>query len=180
MLVIKHKDVDLYDEKSQQFYTAEGFTIELEHSLAALSKWETIWEKPFLSEEVKTEEETLSYIQQMCLGDVPTVSQLRGLTKAEMFEINKHINAKSSATWFKETLQKGRARETVTSEVVYYWMTVLNIPFEADKWHFNRLITLIKVANAKNAPQKKMSRRDMAAERRAQNAARLAKFNTNG
>lgn len=180
MLVINHKTVELYDEKIEKFYTSEGFTIELEHSLASLSKWEQIWEKPFLSDEPKTEKETLSYIQQMCLNDPPELTQLEHLTKAEMSQINEYMNAKMSATWFNERPEVGRGRETVTSEVVYYWMTVLHIPFECDQWHFNRLITLIKVANAKNAPAKKSSRRDMAADRRALNAARLQKYNTTG
>lgn len=180
MLTINHTGVELYDEKSTEMYTTGDFTLELEHSLASLSKWEEIWEKPFLSETPKTQEETLSYIQQMCLHEPPSISELDGLTKAEMDSINDYINAKRTATWFNERPELGKARETVTSEVIYYWMTALNIPFECDKWHLNRLITLVKVANAKNAPAKKTARRDMAAERRAQNAARLQKYNTTG
>lgn len=180
MLVINHQSKDFYDERSSEFKTLPEFTIELEHSLASLSKWEQIWEKPFLSDTPKSQEETLSYIQQMCLSEIPTIEDLDTLTQSEMAKINEYINAKMTATWFNERPEPGRAREIVTAEVIYYWMTLLNIPFEWETQHFNKLITLIKVANAKNAPQKKRTAREMAAERRAENAARLQKFGTKG
>lgn len=180
MLVINHSASENFDEKTSEFISTEGFTIELEHSLASLSKWESIWEKPFLSDEPKTEEEANSYIQQMCIGYIPTLKEISELTAEERDRINRYVNAKMSATWFNERSETGRAREIVTTEVIYYWMTILDIPFECDQWHFNRLITLIKVANDKKSPQKKRSTRDMAAERRARNAARLQKYNTSG
>lgn len=180
MLVITVPTVDHYDENTTELYTLEGFTIELEHSLASISKWEQFSEKPFLTSENKTEEETLSYIQAMCLGVIPPVKDLKRLTSADMYEINKYINAKMSATWFNEQPEAGRGREIITSELIYYYMTVFNIPFECDKWHFNRLLTLIKVANAKNAPTKKVGRREMAARRRQMNEARLRQYGTRG
>lgn len=180
MLTIKVNDVENFDEKSQTFIESKGFTIELEHSLASISKWESEFEKPFLSPEPKTHDETLGYIRCMCITPDVTTKMLSRLSAEQIFQINEHINAKQSATWFTEREQPGRAKEIVTSEVIYYWMTALTIPFECDKWHFNRLLTLIKVANSKNAPQKKTGRRDMAAQRRALNSARLAQHNTSG
>lgn len=180
MLVIKVEDVDSYDEKSEQFITVPGFTIELEHSLASISKWESIYEKPFLSEAPKTYDETLGYIDAMTLGPKVSFKELKRLPKAQFDEINDYLISNRTATWFNDPPHRGRARETVTSEVVYFWMISLNIPFECEQWHFNRLLTLIKIVNSKNAPQKKAPRGQMAAQRTALNAARMKQYNTNG
>ena len=59
-------------------------------------------------------------------------------------------------------------------------MIVLGIPFECEKWHLNRLMTLIRVVSAKNAPPKKMSKNEILAQQRRLNAERKAKFNTKG
>jgi hypothetical protein len=180
MLVVKVPDTEYFDESDSRFIEVKGFTMELEHSLASLSKWESIWELPFLTDTPKTAEQTLSYIKCMCLTDAPSAESLNRLSKENVDAINAYVNRKMSATWFSERPQRGRSREVITAELIYFWMASYNIPFECDKWHLNRLFTLIKVASAKTAPEKKQSRRDMAAECRALNQARLKEFGTTG
>lgn len=170
-----------YDEKKQKFIVTNAVELELEHSLASLSKWESREEKPFLGQVEKTSEEVLRYVQDMTLTpDVPE-ALYHALSEENIKAINDYINAKQTATWFAE--EKARpSREVITAEIMYHWMVALQIPFECQYWHLNRLITLVRVCNEKNQPEKKgkMSRADMARKRRELNQQRMAKHNTRG
>lgn len=181
MLRVVVPQQELFNAETNRFEDVGGFALELEHSLASVSKWEEIWEKPFLGKEEKTPEETLSYIQCMILTpDVPP-NVLHGLTKENLEAINDHLKAKKTATWFNERADQGRgSSEVVTAELIYYWMTAFNVPFECQYWHLNRLLTLLKVCNEKNAPKKKMNRRQAMQEQKRLNAQRRAEYGTRG
>lgn len=169
---------ELFDEESNEFVN-RSVVLELEHSLVSLSKWESTWEKPFLGKDEKTAEETLGYIIAMATSDFdPDI--LTNLTDENVKQVNSYIDAKMTATWFNDAPSKGGSRETITSELIYYWMISLNIPFECQHWHLNRLFTLIKIFNKKNAPTKTMSKRELAERNRTLNAQRKAKLNTTG
>lgn len=152
----------------------------MEHSLISVSKWEAIWNKPFLTNTEKTFDETLSYIKCMTVtGNVKPEVYL-GLTLDNFKEIFDYINAPMTATTLpKDMTSKGKKR-VVTSELIYYWMVALNIPFECEKWHLSRLLMLIGVCNVENAPNKKMSRKETASHYAALNAARRKKFKSKG
>jgi hypothetical protein len=154
--------------------------LSLEHSLVSLSKWESKWCKAFLTKDEKSFEETLDYIKFMTLTQNVDSEVYNYLTNGNISEINEYIEAPMTATYFSDEKTSKTSREQVTAELIYYWMIALNIPFECQKWHLNRLLTLIKVCNIKNQPPKKRSKKDIMSRNAALNAARKKQLNTKG
>ena len=180
MLRITIPATEMFDERTQRFIITEEQTLELEHSLVSLSKWESKWCKAFLSKHAKTYEETIDYIKCMTLTpNVPDEVYTR-LTRKNIEEINKYIEAPMTAAHFMEDRKGKSSSETIISELIYYWMIALNIPFECQKWHLNRLLALVRVCNIKNQPPKKMSKSELMSRNRALNEARRQQLGTKG
>lgn len=180
MLQIVIPGIELFNAQTNEFTTTKETTLSLEHSLVSVSKWESKWKKPFLTDEPKTREESVDYIRCMTITqNVPedVYSRIDGET---MQKIQAYIDDPMTATWFNEHKKKNRRGEIVTSELIYFWMVAYNIPFECQKWHLNRLLTLIKVCDVKNSPEKKMGKKEAAEWQRAMNARRKAALNTKG
>ena len=169
---------DLWDEQNQQFLSVKETTIQLEHSLLSISKWESKWNKSFINTKDKTEEELMDYIKCMTITKNVDPNVYVCLTAENIQEIVNYINAPMTATTIRDTGKSNH--EIVTSELIYYWMISLNIPVKFEKWHLNRLITLIRVCSIKNQPAKKMSRGEIMQRNAALNAARKKRWNTKG
>lgn len=180
MLQITIPGTELWDEKLEQFVYTKDETLQLEHSLISLSKWESKWCKVFLSKEEKTTEETIDYIKCMTITPRVDPSVYDRLTQDNIKQIQEYIAAPMTATYFSKEAGGKVNREQVTSELIYYWMIAMQIPFECEKWHLNRLLTLIRVCNIKNQPPKKMSKKDIMSRNAALNAARKKQLNTTG
>ena len=180
MLQIIIPGEERWDEGKEQFVYIKDYTLSLEHSLISLSKWESKWRKPFISKKAMSYEESIDYIRCMTLTqNVPSDVYTR-LTDQNMQEVSEYIEAPMTATWFAEDENKKKNNDIITSEVIYHWMFSLNIPLECQKWHLNRLLTLIRVCNENNAPRKKKSKEEVMRQQAAINKARREKLKSKG
>lgn len=175
MLEITVPAAEMFDESKQEFIELKEQTLQLEHSLVSLSKWESKWHKAFLSKREKTFEETIDYIRCMTITKNVDPSVYFNLSKENIEEINRYIEDPMTATYIADDPNGSVSGDVVTSELIYYWMISLNIPQEYQKWHLNRLISLIKVCNVKNMPAKKMSQSELMQRHSAINEARRKK-----
>lgn len=169
----------MFDDNTQTFIEQKDCDITLEHSLLSISKWESKWKKPFLSSS-KTQEEVIDYIKCMTITKGVSSNIYYMLTEKNINDIQKYIEDPMTATTFSKNNLTEHNRDIITSEIIYYWMISLNIPIEFEKWHINRLLTLIRICNIKNAPPKKMSAHDIMSRNSALNAARRKKMNSKG
>ena len=169
-----------WDEEKEEFIQPKCVMLQLEHSLISLSKWEANWRKAFLSQNELSSEEILDYIK--CMTITPNVKPdvYDHLTEENIKEIVDYIRAPMTATTVRESKNSKTSNEIVTSELIYHWMIELQIPFECQKWHLNRLLTLIKVCNVKSQKPEKMSKSQIMSRNAALNAARRKKLNTRG
>lgn len=176
---------EMWDEKNEEFVYTNAQDLVIEHSLYSIKKWEEKYHKPFMVKDNKSNAELLDYIRMMTLNKVDE-SIYSKLSKKAIEEINAYMEDPMTATVFSKEEEKALSKKInsfVTAEIVYYWMTAENIPFECEHWHINSLMTLIKVCSLKNKPEdkkdKKLTQSDLAA-RRAEMEARRAKYHTNG
>lgn len=187
MLILKLEGEEDWDEVQEKFVYSDQAEIKLEHSLVSINKWESKYHVPFLGREhEKTPEEFIDYIRFMSLSKNITDDIIRRIitSKEHLESIKAYMDDPMTATTFSKR-QQAQARinqggEYITAELIYYWMVALQIPFECEKWHINKLLTLIQVCNLKNAPPKKMSQSEIHAQNKALNAARRAKYHTKG
>lgn len=183
MLTLEVKGRRLWDERNEEFLIIKDHTLTMEHSLVSVSKWESIWCKPFLSKEPMTQEQTLSYIQCMTITKNIDPNVYLCLTNSDIEKVRAYIeNPMTATTIYDESDSNGSkgGKKIITSELIYYWMLSLNIPVEFQKWHLNRLLTLIKVCNIENAPPKKMSKSEIYARNAKLNAERKQRLGTKG
>jgi hypothetical protein len=171
---------EAYNEETQKFVLTQTFTMHLEHSLVSLSKWESEFERPFLGDGKKSAEELLWYIQAMTLTPNVPPEIFDRLSEENIEEINAYLARKMTATTVNDQQHRGPQREKITAELIYYWMIALNIPFECQYWHINKLMMLIRVCNHKNNPPKTMTRRELINRNRQLNAQRRAQYGTTG
>lgn len=179
---------EIWDEERERFIYydgTDGKTIQLEHSLISLKKWEEKWHKPFLGKEEKTYSEICDYVRCMTITKGIPDSAYYYIPADIMNRIVDYIQDPMTATWFtsgptENGTPKMGGKEVITAEIIYYWMISLNIPPEYQKWHLNQLMTLIKVVSIKNTPSKKMSKKDITKQNAALNAQRRAKYKTKG
>lgn len=183
MLHLRIPEQELWNPISEKFIRVKAVDLDLEHSLASVSKWESKWHVPFHDDrKEKTFEQSIDYVRCMTLTSDVDSDVYKYLTQQNVKDIMDYIGDSSTATWFNDANRKSGKREIITAEIIYYWMTVYNIPESYQTWHLNKLMTLLRVCAEKNNPEKnkKMANANLASQRRALNAARKKKFHTKG
>lgn len=180
MLRIEIGGTEYYDERENCIITIPPKVACLEHSLRSIAKWESKWNIPFLSNKEKTREQSIDYIRCMETTGRTDLSFINFITPEQTKQVSDYINASMTATTINHRGPKKQSREIVTAEIVYFWMIQYGIPHEYDKWHFNRLLTLIEVCSIKSGPQQKMGHKEQMAQQRALNDARRAQYKTRG
>ncbi len=184
MLEVVIPGQECFNEETNEFIEIKQTTLRLEHSLVSLTKWESRWHKPFLgktkADSQKTAEETIDYIKCMTVTQNVDPMVYNFIPQSVINEISRYIDDPMTATWFSDDQKGGAKDEVITSEILYYQMITLGIPFECQKWHLNRLLTLIRVCALKNAPAKKMTQKELAKRNSALNAARRKAMKSKG
>lgn len=180
MLTIETKTT-LWDEETETFVEQIVSTLDFEHSLASLSKWEGKWERPFLGKEEKTAEQVYDYLITMCQTPGVTREEILGLSEENFKQINDYMESQQTATTFVEQQNRRGSGVRVTAELIYYWMVAFRIPWEAQHWHINKLFALIRVCNDKQDGKKqKMSRHELAQRNKDLNEQRRKQYGTSG
>ena len=180
MLVLKLGGIELFDERLGEFIQTKEATLQLEHSLISLSKWESKWHKPFLSKDDKTYDEIIDYVRCMTISQNVDLKVYYALKRSDLESIEKYLADPMTATVISKAGKKTRQR-AVTSELIYSWMVTLGIPFTpCEKWNLNRLLTLIDVCNIENSPKKRMKNRDILKQNSSLNAQRKRAMGTRG
>lgn len=180
MITVNIPETELYDEKTNTFFTVPKKTIRLEHSLIAVSLWESKWKRCFTQKPPATPDEIVDYIRCMCLDKNVDEIAFRAIQVEDYKRVLDYIADPMTATTITDRSHGRTNHESMTSEVIYFYMTAFNIPFSCEKWHLNRLLTLIKVCSIKNGGDQKMGRNDIMSQNKALNAARRAKMHSRG
>lgn len=180
MLILIIKGDEYFNDETQSFETTEDVVLELEHSLFSVSKWESEFQKPFLTSSSKSVEEIFGYLKAMVITKNVDLDVLYRCSQENIDQVQAYIDSNQSATTFGVLPERRGSREIITSELIYYWIVSFNIPFECQYWHLNRLFALIRICNIKNSKQRKMSRNEIAQRNRELNDRRRAELGTTG
>lgn len=180
------KNDDLWDESSERFIYSKEADLVFEHSLVSISKWEMKWKRAFLSPKPLTDEQIVDYIERcMAIGGNnmdPMVYKSLFAYPDKILQIKDYMEDPMTATHFhdRQSASQTYRNRSITSEEIYYLMAANNIPIEFQKWHINRLLTLLKVFEVKESPKGKTSRNELLRDYAAINRANRAKFHTKG
>lgn len=184
MITLKVGPAEFYDERTNEFTNVSECFVQLEHSLSSIAQWESKWKKSFLQtyeDKMMSVEEVLDYLDMMAMSYVADPNWKKALSQEQLKQIIVYISDSQTATTFTDYKEKKPfSKTTITAEIIYYWMTALQIPFACDAWHLSRLLTLIRVCSIKGQTGKKMPKRKIMEQNTKLNEERRRKYNTRG
>lgn len=177
-----------WDDENERFVMTNPCVLNMEHSLISIYRWESKYKRAFLNEkDQKTKDELIDYFRMMTISKPASdkVYELISENAELISKISEYLEDTMTATTFaiNDAGDSYNPKKTIiTAEIIYYWMVTFSIPFECEKWHLNKLFTLIRVCAIKNQPpnQNKMPKSELYARNRELNAKRKAEFNTRG
>lgn len=182
-LILHVEPYEGFDSNNNMFVSIKETTLQLEHSLISLKKWEQKYHIPFLDDTIeKTPEQWLYYVECMNMTQNVDPNVFKYFSMSNLEKVTKYIEDPMTATWFNDNGKKqpqSKKKEIITAEIIYYWMIELNVPIQFEKWHLNQLLTLIRVINIKH-DNTKMGKKEQAMQRSALNAQRRAKMHSKG
>lgn len=184
MLKIHIPAGEVWNSQEEIFETCKGYDLVLEHSLISISKWESKWHKAYLGPQEKTKEEIFDYIRCMIVTPGIPDNITKFITESNLREITDYMRNPMTATVFnsfEDNKPQAPSKDTMTSEYIYFLLSSYRIPFrDVEKWHLNRLLTLIRICSIKNEPPKKSNPKHLAKSRSSLNAARRARSGSKG
>lgn len=159
MLVLDINSPRTFDEQTLKFAVAVKGVLKLEHSLASVSKWESITNIPYLSLKELSGDNLTLYIECMTV-EISDDRLYNYLTPRHIDAIINYCHLPMTATTINSRPSTKVTNEAITAETLYYQMFSYQIPLECENWHLNKLLTLIQVFGAKNNPEE-MKKKDL-------------------
>ena len=148
----------------------------MEHSLIALSKWESQFQKPYIGNEQLSVAERIYYYECMVLNGVKPEWDL--LEEKHITLMENYMNNPMTAT----VIQKdgGGDGSYITSELLYAYMAIAGLDKTCEEWHLNRLIMTLNVISELQAEKKPMPEREIMNRQAQLNEERKRKLNSKG
>ena len=164
MLKITLGPYEAYDNVNNEFVTYPEKEYVFNFNLVALDKWESKHRKRLLDNKDITQKEYLDFFSCMCESEDLNVSLL---TSSEYDAIRRYMDDVPTATVIPNKKKKAGDRKTIfTSEIIYGYMSILNIPYEWEIKNLNKLIVLINTISSLQSPPEKMTREESMEEHR--------------
>ena len=171
-----------WDYKKEEFVNVTEHDVVLEHCLLAITRWESKWKKSFFESKLNTDE-WYDYIRCMALDTEEDEYFASSLKQSQLLQIFNYIQEPQTAAWFNEQSTPPKDSTITTTDLVYYYMAQVPLPFElCERWHLSRLLAILRIASIKSQPDKKMSQQQILAQNADLNSQRheqLAKMKAN-
>lgn len=159
----------------------DEIVLTFEHSLLSLSKWEAKTKKPFLTQAPKPAAEMIDYYRDMLTSPEQDPDLVYRLSPPQLHELELYISDSMSAQPLPPPDPDAKkTREIMTSDIIYTQMVMLRIPFEAQTWHLNRLMSVIAHTAHRQQPPKKESKASALSRWQEINRKNRERFNSNG
>lgn len=180
ILVLEFPEYDQFDRVTEEFVTFPPARLTLVHNLLSIVRWESKWKRSFVDRPPSSVDEVIDYVECMADGQPSVPHMLERLTRDHTEAIKAYIADPMSASVMLSRPGQTKSSEKMTSDLIYYYMVTFQIPFEAEEWHLNRLLMLIRICNAKQSAGQKTNSKSAASQRAALNRARRARAGSRG
>lgn len=165
-LTIHIPETELWDETREVFVHVKEQTLTLEYSLVNVSKWESRWQKIFLSPEEKTEEQKRDFVYCMICNENTDPNVIYAFTEEDFKKVDRYISTSQSAAIIpEEKTNEPKSNELLSTDLIYYYLAQMQVPYiPTQDWHLSRVMSLIRIGSFKNKPEKKLNKQEAVAQ----------------